>query len=80
VLAAAAGRLSGALVRHAGGRLYLAVPWKPELPFQLTPLFCFARIRPVGAERCAVFTLDRDGRPMMEQDAEQAQQKGARPG
>jgi hypothetical protein len=68
VLAAATKQLSGAMIRRAGGRLYLAVPWKPELPFQLTPLFCFASIRPVGAERCAVFALDRDGRPVMERE------------
>lgn len=66
VLSSAAEHLSGALIKEARGRRYLAVPWRPEMPFALTPLFCFADIRPVGKERHAVFVLDGGGRPLME--------------
>ncbi len=66
VLSSAAEHLSGALIKEASGRRYLAVPWRPDMPFALTPLFCFADIRPVGKERHAVFVLDGGGRPLME--------------
>lgn len=50
---------AGVLTRRAGERRWLALPYDPEKPFPLEPLFCFARIRRLGEGRFVVYLFDR---------------------
>lgn len=50
--------------RREGDRISLAIPYDKGKPFPLPPLFCFAQICPVRETLCAVFTFDREGRPL----------------
>ena len=43
----------------------LAAPWRPDRPFPLTPLFCLARIEPLGGALHAVFSFRGDGTPIL---------------
>ena len=56
--------LSGVLVRTAGERRYLAIPWDNKKPFPLTPLMCFPTVRPIGQRCYAVFCFDKDEHPV----------------
>ena len=55
--------LPGALVYTDRGGCFLAIPWRPDRPFPLPELFCFAVLEEVGEETCAVFCFDRGGTP-----------------
>ncbi|MBQ3496882.1 MAG: hypothetical protein IJA73_02025, partial [Oscillospiraceae bacterium] len=58
----------GALFREEGDRVCIALPFSKERPFPLEPLFCFASVRTVEGEQCAVFTVDRAGEPIFEEN------------
>lgn len=51
-------------LRQEGGRTFLAVPYDPKEPFPLLPLVCFACVRTVRGQTCAVFAFDSGGRPV----------------
>lgn len=55
----------GVLTQRRDDRRQIAVPFDPAKPFPMTPLFCFAKICRIGGERYAVFTFDRQERPLM---------------
>lgn len=48
----------GALIKKAGKGCFLALPYSPERPFPLTPLFCFCRICRIEQREYAVFCFD----------------------
>ena len=50
--------------RRGTNRLTLAVPLKPNAPFPLEALFCFARAERIEGELCAVFTFDENDTPV----------------
>ena len=58
------GRTPGVLIRDRGDRRDVAVPYDPARPFPLTALFCFARICRIGGRDYAVFSFDREERPV----------------
>lgn len=53
----------GALSRRAGETRYLALPYDKGKPFPLTTLFCFARLRSIGAGAYVVYAFDGQERP-----------------
>ncbi len=53
----------GALTRLAGEVRYLALPYDKGKPFPLTTLFCFARVRRIGAACYVVYAFDGQERP-----------------
>lgn len=57
--------LRGALLRREERGFQLAVPWREGRPFPLTPLFCFARIVPLGGAMYAVFAFSGGGCPVL---------------
>ena len=66
---AAAALPEGALVRRAGSVWLAAVPCAEDAPFQLTELFCLARIETVAGRRCVVFAFDASGWPVLRGDS-----------
>lgn len=50
--------------RRGPNRLTLAIPLKPDAPFPLEALFCFARTERVEGEVCAVFVFDENETPI----------------
>ncbi len=65
LLARAAGEARGVLLRRRPEGFQLAVPYRPDRAFSLTPLFCFARIERLGERDYAVFCFDRCGCPRL---------------
>ena len=65
LLAQAAGG-GGALLRREEGGFLLAYPFRPDRPFPLTPLFCFARIQELDGKRYAAFPFRPGGCPRLE--------------
>lgn len=63
-LSAAIDALGDALLLEEGQRARIALPFPEGRPFPLEPLFCFATVRSIGGKRCAVFTVDRAGKPI----------------
>lgn len=47
-----------------GDSLCLALPLSEDAPFPLEALFCFARIEFVEGRRCAVYTFDKEEKPL----------------
>lgn len=56
--------VQGALSRRAGETRYLALPYDKGKPFPLTTLFCFARLRRIGAAAYVVYAFDGQERPV----------------
>ena len=50
--------VEGALTKKTGAGRCLALPYSPESPFLLTPIFCLCRIRRIGERSYAVFSFD----------------------
>ena len=58
----AAGIQGGLWRREGSGRL-LALPYAPERPFPLAPLFCFARVETIRGSVYAVYRFEEGDRP-----------------
>ena len=56
--------LRGALVRREGDRIRLALPWRPDGVFPLTPLFCFAVPERLDGALYVSFLLNGRGCPI----------------
>jgi len=63
ILQEAAGRLKNCLVSFGQEGFSLAVPYGSARPFELIPVFCFARIRTFGGRQYAIFPFDEEGNP-----------------
>ena len=50
--------VEGALTKKTGAGRCLALPYSPESPFLLTPIFCLCSIRRIGERNYAVFSFD----------------------
>ena len=56
--------IRGGKYRRDGRGIRLALPYAPERPFPLVERFCFAQIRAVEGQLCAVYCLDAQGFPI----------------
>lgn len=63
VLRRALERLGCVALREEGEGHCLAVPFEPDKPFPLPPIFCLAQVRELEGRPCLLFFLDREGRP-----------------
>lgn len=63
LLARAAQRLQGTLVRREAGGFTLAVPWEEDRGFPLCPIFCFAELKKFNGALYAFFSFDGQGLP-----------------
>ena len=53
----------GALLRREEDGFSLALPFRTDRRFPLTPLFCFAKVENLGEEHYAIFCFNRCGCP-----------------
>lgn len=65
LLRQSARELRGVLLRREDRGFLLAAPWREDRPFPLAPLFCFARIMPLGGAMYAVFAFSGGGCPVL---------------
>lgn len=63
ILREAAGKLKGCLIYTSKEGFSLAVPYGSRRPFEMLPVFCFARIRNLGGKMYAVFPFNAEGYP-----------------
>ena len=63
LLARCAGAAEGALLRREEDGFSLALPFRTDRRFPLTPLFCFAKVENLGEEHYAIFCFNRCGCP-----------------
>lgn len=56
--------IPGGRYRRDGRGTHLALPYAPDRPFPLAERFCFAQIRAVEGQLCAVYCLDAQGFPI----------------
>lgn len=65
VLRDSAEKLRGCLLRRTEHGFLLAVPFSPQAPFPLLPVFCFARAEQLGGGRYVCFRFQEGGVPVM---------------
>lgn len=63
LLARAVSGAAGALLRREEGGFLLALPYRADREFRLTPLFCFARVERLGERDYALFPFNACGCP-----------------